>query len=123
MKTNEVLNLDCTNEEGKKKLNRFLYNIKPIAKQMGEDKTKQVPLSVLEKTLHNISIKYGYVNQGINTYYEKERFVFYTVSIVRKQTREWIGNIYGKTLWETMAKQIVKIYADILKERNEKNEK
>lgn len=123
MKTDDVLNLDCTKDENKKKLNRFLYNIKPIVKQMGEDKTKQIPLSVLEKTLHNISIKYGYRNQGVNDYYEKQEFKFYTVSIVKKADNSWIGNIYGKTLWETVAKQIIKIYADVLKERNEKNEK
>lgn len=120
MKTFEVLNLNCTSEENKKKLNKFLYNIKPIAKQMGNDKTKQIPLSVLENVLHGICLKYGYSHQGISPYYEKKEFVFYTVHITKKRkTVEWIGNAYGKTLWETVAKIIIKIYADIMQERQD----
>ena len=124
MKTNEILNLDCTVEQNKKKLNRFLYNIKPIAKQMGEDKTKQIPLEVLENVLHGICIKYDYKHQGIEGYYEKkEGFVFYTVSLIKKSsTTDWIGNAYGKTMWELFAKMIIKIYADIMQERNKNNE-
>ena len=118
MKTEEVLNLDCTDEQNKKKLNKFLYNVKTIAKQMGEDKTKRIPLEVLEKTLHNICVKYGYGHQGISSYCEEGIFKFYTVSLTKKRnTVDWIGNAYGKTMWELFAKMIVKIYADIMQER------
>lgn len=120
MKTDDLLNLDCTEVSNLKKLNKFLYNVKPVAKQMGNDKTKQIPLSVLENVLHGICLKYKYSHQGISTYYEKNKFVFYTVSILKKRdTSEWIGNIYGKTLWETVAKIIIKIYADIMQERKD----
>lgn len=123
MKTHEVLNLDCTVEENKRKLNRFLYNVKPIAKIMGEDKTKQIPLEVIENVLHGICKKYQYGQQHIETYYEKKEFVFYTVSLTKKrQTVEWIGNAYGKTMWELFAKMVIKIYADIMQERKNKDE-
>lgn len=120
MKTDDLLNLDCTKVSNLKKLNKFLYNVKPVAKQMGNDKTKQIPLSVLESVLHGICLKYKYSHQGISAYYEKNKFVFYTVSILKKRdTSMWIGNIYGKTLWETVAKIIIKIYADIMQERKD----
>lgn len=119
MKTDDILNLDCTKSENKNKINRFLYNIKPINKIMGNDKTKQVPLEVLEETLHGVCIKYKYEIQNICPYYEQERFVFYVTSIIKtKDTREWVGNTYGKTMWELLAKSMIKIYSEILKERN-----
>ena len=71
-------------------------------------------------------LRYGYRTQGINTYYEEgedkeNKFVFYTVSLlkIRETTREWIGNVYGKTMWETVAKIIIKVYADLKKEKAE----
>ena len=122
MKTDDVLNLDCTNEENKKKLNKFLYNVKPIAKQMGSDKTKQVSIKVLEKALHGICIKYKYSLQHIMPYYEENKFKFYIASVMNvKETRTWIGNVYGVTIWEVLAKTIIKVYSEILKEK-EKDE-
>ena len=122
MKTDEILNLDCTIDKNKTKLNRFLYNIKPIKKIMGEDKTKTVGIDVLENVLHGMSIKYGYKVQHMFPYYEDEKFIFYNSSIIkcREKTNEWIGNAYGKTMWEVLAKTIIKIYADIMEERKEK---
>ena len=70
-------------------------------------------------------LRYGYRIQGINTYYEEgenkeSKFVFYTVSLLKiRDTREWVGNVYGKTLWETVAKIIIKVYADLKKEKKE----
>lgn len=122
MKTDDVLNLDCTNEENKKKLNKFLYNVKPIAKQMGSDKTKQVSIKVLEQALHGICIKYKYSLQHIMPYYEENKFKFYIASVMNvKETRAWIGNVYGITIWEVLAKTIIKVYSEILKEK-EKDE-
>lgn len=122
MKTDDVLNLDCTSEENKKKLNKFLYNVKPIAKQMGSDKTKQVSIKVLEQTLHGICIKYKYSLQHIMPYYEENKFKFYIASVMNiKETRTWIGNVYGITIWEVLAKTIIKVYSEILKEK-EKDE-
>lgn len=117
MTTFDILNLDCTNQENVIKLNRFLYNIKPITKMSGNDKTKQVTIETLEKTMHGLCIKYGYLIQGIAPYYEEDRFVFFTTCVMTKSDRKWLGNVYGKTMWETLAKICIKIYAEILKER------
>lgn len=119
MKTFEILNLDCGIEKNKTKVNKFLFKVKPIAKEMEKaGKTGIVPIEILEKVLHGISLKYDYRHQGIMSYYEKNEFVFYTISITKKRkTVDWIGNEYGKTMWELLAKTIIKIYADIMKER------
>lgn len=125
MKTDEILNLDCTKEGNIKQINRFLWKVKPVEKLLEKNnytKTEQAPLELLEQAMHGIMLRYGYRAQGINSYYEGEgkenEFVFYNVSLLKiRDTREWIGNVYGKTMWEVVAKIIIKIYADLMKEK------
>ena len=131
MKTEDILNLDCTKENNLEQINKFLWKVKPVARILEKNhytKTKQVQLELLEQALHGIMLRYGYRTQGINTYYEEgenkenkeNKFVFYTVSLLKiRDTREWIGNVYGKTLWEIVAKAIIKVYADLKKEKEE----
>ena len=121
MKTEDVLNLDCTKEENMKQINRFLWKVKPVEKLLEKNnytKTERAPIELLEQALQGIMIRYGYRMQNIDTYIEEGRFVFYMSSIIKKRdSSEWIGNVYGKTLWEVVAKTIIKIYADIKKEK------
>ena len=128
MKTEDILNLDCTDGNNLEQINKFLWKVKPVARILEKNhytKTKQAPLELLEQALHGIMLRYGYRIQGINTYYETEEgkeieFVFYTARLLKiRETREWIGNVYGKTLWETVAKTIIKVYADLKKEKEE----
>ena len=128
MKTEDILNLDCTDGNNLEQINKFLWKVKPVARILEKNhytKTKRAPLELLEQALHGIMLRYGYRIQGINTYYETEEgkeieFVFYTASLLKiRDTREWIGNVYGKTLWETVAKTIIKVYADLKKEKEE----
>ena len=128
MKTEEILNLDCTDGNNLEQINKFLWKVKPVARILEKNhytKTKQAPLELLEQALHGIMLRYGYRIQGINTYYEEGEnkeieFVFYTASLLKiRDTREWIGNVYGKTLWEIVAKTIIKVYADLKKEKEE----
>lgn len=127
MKTEDILNLDCTEDGNIKQINRFLWKVKPVAKILEKNnytKTEIVPLELLEQAMHGIMIRYGYRTQGIESYYEGTRFVFYNTSLLKKrETSEWIGNVYGKTLWEIVAKIIIKIYADLMQERKEQNER
>lgn len=125
MKTENILDLDCTKTENIKQINRFLWKIKPLVKileKQGCAKTEQIPLELLEQALQGMMAHYKYQTQGINFYFEEQEnkkvFVFYNVSVLRvRKTRDWIGNVYGKTLWEVVAKLLIKIYADVKKEK------
>lgn len=120
MKTEDILNIDCRTEEGKKKVNSFLWKIKPI-KKLNIPKGCIVDTENLEKVLHGISIRYGYETQGFTPYYEEhKKFVFYSSNVTKIENKErhWIGTVYGVTLWEVLAKTIIKIYSEILKEKN-----
>lgn len=121
MKTDDILNLDCAKQENKNKLNSFLCKVKPVAKLMGKNnitKGEVIPTEVLEKALNGICSHYGYRTQGICSYFEDDTFKFYKVSVLDKN-RQWKGNAYGLTLWETEAKTIIKIYTLIKKGEQE----
>lgn len=127
MKAEQILDLDCTKEENREKLARFLCKVKPLKKKMDKEEIEEgeiQPVELLEEVYHGICIRYGYFNQGIRVYYENQKFVFYNVAVLRTEEKvnTWIGTVYGKTLWETVAKMIVKVYDDIMKERKCKNE-
>lgn len=122
MRTEEILNIDCRKEEGRKKINSFLWRIKPVTK-LKLPKGCILSIEDIEKVLHGISIHYGYVIKQIAPYYENgEQFIFFKGEVMRKrnETNEWCGTVYGKTMWELLAKALIKIYSEIKKEKAEK---
>lgn len=127
IKTDDLLNLDCTKQDNLNYLCRFLNHIKPfkrIQDKNNYDYDSIQFLEQIERTIHGISIRYGYSTQGIVTHYlENDRtgkleFAFYQVSVLDKE-RQWLGNINAKTLLEAEAKTLIKIYADIKKKEKE----
>lgn len=133
MKTDEILHIDCRTEEGFQKLQKFLLKVPPIKKKYEkisvDEKTLWrnigVPIDVLEKTLHMLNIKKGYQIMNIQPFYGKkhDEFVFYTASAKRVggfvEDHVWVGNVYGRDLYETVAKLIIMIYADMKKVEHE----
>lgn len=127
MKTEQLIMLDCTKEGNKELLNKFLWKVKPVAKLLEKNninKSQTAPIEILEQVIHGLCERYQYSLQQIWTYREEEKFTFYSLGIIRNFDKEnnncnkWIGNVTGKTLWEIVAKGIIKIYADIRRERN-----
>uniref|UniRef100_A0AAU8B0W3 Uncharacterized protein n=1 Tax=Dulem virus 36 TaxID=3145754 RepID=A0AAU8B0W3_9CAUD len=112
----ELLELDCTKEINKQKLNKALYEIKPIKKHCN---IGIVPIEILEKVMHGLCMKYGYNAQYITIAYCNERFMYYTASVCRGTGahRKWLGNVYGKSMWELLAKILIKMYIEIKQER------
>lgn len=125
--TEHLASLDCTREENKIKLNKFLWKVKPVAKLAERERIKtngKLPIELLENALMGICEHYGYNLQGIEAYRETNRknkkvFQFWHMGLLNSE-RKWIGTVNGITLWEVVAKSIIKIYADIVKGRNEK---
>ena len=125
--TEFLISLDCTKEENKARLNRFLWKIKPVAKlaeREGIETNGKLHTELLENALMGICEHYGYNLQGIEAYREtneqnKKVFQFWHMGLLDSE-RKWIGTVNGITLWEVVAKSLIKIYADIMKGRNEK---
>lgn len=122
MRTEEILNIDCRKEEGRKKINSFLWKIKPVTK-LKIPKGCMLAVEDIERVLHGISIHYCYIVQQIAPYYEDgKQFIFFKGEVMKKRnkTNEWCGTVYGKTMWELLAKALIKIYSEIKKEKAEK---
>lgn len=117
MKTGDIINLDCTKQESKKMLNKFLWKVKPCARLLEKNnytKTEQAPIELLEQVIHGMCKHYNYKLQQIWSYEEELEFKFYSMGVIKvTNTNEWIGTVSGKTLWEVIAKGIIKIYGDI----------
>jgi len=122
MKTGDILLLDCSKKENIEILNKVLHKIKPIKKMCGDNKPT---IEQLEKAIHMIANRYGYRTQQI-WFFDKEEvgknaeFQLYSMGIVDKNNGyKWIGNVTGITLWELIAKGIIKIYGDIKRKERE----
>lgn len=121
MNAKQILDIDYRIEENKKELNKFLWKVKPARKLFEKNnytKTQLIPLELLEQIIHGICKRYGYSQQGIKEYWENGEFVYYNCSVLNSK-REWVGYVYGKALWELEAKLLIKIYAEIMKEKKE----
>ena len=123
MTTEQLLNLKCDTDKNKQTLNKALFKVKPVsrmAEKLLYTKTEQLPVEMLETIIHGLMKKYNIMMQAINPYYDEQKdIVFYTCSVQiiiehgEHKTREWIGNTYGKTLWELYAKTIIFIVQKI----------
>ena len=116
MKTEQILNLDCTKEENKYKINNILWKVKPLSKLLEKNsytKTELAPIELLEKALHGLCTRYGYRMQQIWCYKEENNFKFWSCGVMKEaDNNKWLGDVYGITLWEIVAKLIIKIYAE-----------
>lgn len=119
MKTDDILALDCSKKENKELINKFLWKVKPVARILEKNhytKAEQAPIELLEQALHGICERYSYKLQHIWTYTDDMKFKFYHMGIIHVvDTYDWKGDVDGKTLWEIVAKAIIKIYAEIKK--------
>lgn len=123
MKTEDILNLDCKKEGNRELINKFLWKVKPCAKILEKNHytiTEIAPIELLEQVLHGLCERYPYKLQQIWTYSEEKKFKFYHMGVIHvTDTYEWFGDVNGVTLWEVVAKAIIKIYADLKKEKTE----
>lgn len=121
MKTEEIIMLDCTKKGNREILNKFLWKVKPCARILEKNncvRTEMAPIELLEQVLHGLCERYSYKMQQIWTYEEKGKFKFYHMGVIRvTDTHEWLGDVNGITLWEVISKAIIKVYADLKREK------
>lgn len=121
----ELLHIDCRKEENEEKLQEYLLSMPQVKKAFEKEFRKyeifEIPLDILERYLHQLSIRKGYQVINIQPFYgnNHDEFIFYTSSAKRTKDNMWIGSSYGLDLYETIAKLIVLINKDIKYPRKE----
>lgn len=110
MTTEQVLGLDMRDEGSKEKLQMVLKKIKPFSKEDGE-----VRLELIEKFLLKVCRKYVIKIQYIMPSMLSDT-MYYSLSVKRDDTNEWLGSVYGKTIYEVLAKAAIMLYSKVKKE-------
>lgn len=83
-----------------------IKKIKPFRKIDGD-----VPLELLEMFIHKMSKKYLFRPQWINFSLGDDKY--YSLSFVETEKHDWIGTVYGATIYELFLKSVLKIFNDI----------
>lgn len=123
----KLLNVDCRKEKGWDKIQEYLLSVSQIRKafeRVCTDDMSEIPIDILEKYVHQVSVRKGYQIINIQPFYGKkhDELVFYTSSVKRVEDSVWIGNAYGVTLYETIAKLIVLMNKDMKYPRSKEGE-
>lgn len=113
MTVEEILAIDCRSEENKEKLQKALQKIKPFAQYAEEG--KKVPLEKIEKLIDKMCRKYYLVTQYMMFARIKDNVSWYNLSCKKDDTGEWLGTVYGATLYETFAKVAILLYSAVRK--------
>lgn len=112
MTTEQLLSLNCKSEENKEMLQRALRKIKPFAKYENEE----VPLEILEKFIYKMTSKYNVDLQWI-TYSRLDNNEPYWSASLKKGSpnHNWIGTVYGISIYELLCKFCILMYSSIKK--------
>lgn len=114
MTTQQVLMLDCREEESMEIIQKVLHKITPLSKFKGD-----VPLEMVEKLIHKMVKKYFVRIQWIThtsiPYRLDEDEQWWSISLKQDDTHAWLGSISGYTMYEVLAKTAIKIYAMVKK--------
>lgn len=112
--TDQVLNFDYSKEENKKIIQKVLRQIKPLSKFSEEE--EDIPLELLEKTISVLANKYVIMPQWVSMTHKglrKGTIATYSCGITRSDTYEWLGTVYGSSLYELFAKLTIKMYSEV----------
>lgn len=106
MKINEILDLNCTTQEGNDNLQKALKRLKPFKKYLG---VSDVPFYAIEKFIGILHRKYHIMIQYITPTYIPDNIDFISCSFKRTDTHEWLGCVYGCSMYELYAKACIKL--------------
>lgn len=108
-------------------IKKRLKQLKPMQKKIKQYGEEAFNIETIEEILMGICLRYGYKINSIIPRYAivceesgdiPVDFAFYVISITKaKRPARWLGELYGKTLWEVLAVAVITICDDIRKER------
>jgi hypothetical protein len=112
--TEQVLNFDYRKEENKKIMQKVLRQIKPLSKFSEED--EQISMELLEKTISVLVNKYEITPQWVSMNFrglQKGVPATYSCGVKTSDTHEWLGTVYGSSLYELFVKLTIKMYSEV----------
>lgn len=117
MKTNSILELDCRDEDNMEVIQEVLRQLKPLSKYSDDE---IIPIEALEKVIRIMTRKYLVrIRSIMPDIWANKEYDIWRCEVVNDHNLELIGNVYGVSLYEVMAKTAILIYSQIKKERLE----
>lgn len=113
MTTNDILQLDCRSKENEQTIQRVLRLIKPLSKCSEE----HVPQASIEKALHVMSRKYQCCIREMvpDPFSNKDGGTVWRATVWNDETFEVYHTVHGITVYETLAKAAIAMYAVVRK--------
>ncbi len=114
--TDAILNADCRKKEGRILLQKALRKIKAF--EDVQDKIK-IPLEQLEDWMCKTCNRYDVRPQWVNILYDvkKDGYRLYSLTCITQVKHEYIGTVYGVTIYELIAKMVFLIFSEIKKNK------
>lgn len=113
MTTKEIMNLDCRNEKSRATIQKVLRQIKPLSKYSDES---DIPLDAIEKAISVMCKKYIMnVRDLTPDVFGNHEHTIWRATIVNDKNFKVIENVYGVSLYETLAKIAIRLYAEVKK--------
>lgn len=107
MKLSQMLQLDCTVDANKQKIQQMLKRIKPLSKFKND-----VPFEYLEKTIKRLGertkIVVGSIVPDIDS---NSKIIIWRCEIVNLKNFNLVVSVYGCSLYEVLAKTIIVLYS------------
>lgn len=111
MRTEDILNLDCRKEENKSIIQRVLRQIKPLSKCSDE---YDIPLTTLEKAISVMCKKYCMmIKDFVPDTLANNQYIIWRAIIVNDTNLHIIDIVYGVSLYEVIAKTVIRLYSEI----------
>lgn len=113
MKTEDILNLDCREEENKEIIQRVLRKIKPLSKYSDEC---EIPLSAIEKLLTVMCKKYCInIKEITPNVLANNKQTIWKATIINENDFALLNYIYGVSIYEVLSKSTIEIYTKVKK--------
>lgn len=111
MTTNQILNLDCREEENKEIIQKVLRQIKPLSRFSDEE---EIPIEALEKAITIMCKKYNIRIRDISPdIWSADKKIIWRANIISDKNLMSRGNVYGISMYEVLAKSAIKLYSEI----------
>ena len=110
MKIEDVIHLDYRKNENKEVINSILTS---SIKFFKEYEGKKVPQMKVEEFIGFICRKFQVSVQWINVSFLPSGENMYSVSVLRSDTREWLGTIYACCMLELLNKLAIKLFWEV----------
>lgn len=123
MTVDKIMYIDYRTQEGKDKIKKALYMMKPFERYKNDN--REVPIEAIEKAVSIMCRKYDIMIQWAYFLYIEDSPDIVSITIMKRKSHEYIATIQCNCLYEMIAKACIRIYSEVKSGKvglmNEKN--